>query len=61
MTNQNCWSFKIDSSMQNDLKGFIPEKAYDQVVNLLNHDHLVVKIKKERKTRHGDYKQLPNG
>lgn len=47
--------------MQNDLKGFIPEKAYDQVVNLLNHDHLVVKIKKERKTRHGDYKQLPNG
>ena len=47
--------------MQKDLKAFIPEAAFDRVINLLDHDHLVVKIKKERKTRHGDYKRLPNG
>lgn len=47
--------------MQKDLKAFIPEAAFDRVISLLDHDHLVVKIKKERKTRHGDYKRLPNG
>jgi len=31
------------------------------VLNLLKHDHLTVKIKNERKTRHGDYMRLPNG
>lgn len=32
-----------------------------QVLNLLEHDNLIVKIKNERKTRHGDYRRLPNG
>ena len=47
--------------MRNKLQNYIPERASPLVLELLNHDNLVVKIKKERKTRHGDYRQLPNG
>lgn len=47
--------------MQNLLKGYIPDTAIARVLMLLEHDNLVVKIKGERKTRHGDYRQLPNG
>ncbi|MFH4967018.1 SprT-like domain-containing protein [Gaetbulibacter sp. M240] len=43
------------------LNDYIPESALARVKRLLEHDHLVVKIKKERKTRHGDYLALPNG
>ncbi|WP_425077443.1 SprT-like domain-containing protein [Psychroserpens sp. S379A] len=47
--------------MQETLQSYIPEKAVSQVLKLLKHDNLVVKVKQERKTRHGDYKRLPNG
>ena len=47
--------------MVDSLKDFIPNTALDQVSKLLLQDNLVVKIKKERKTRHGDYRRLPNG
>ena len=47
--------------MQNTLQKYIPEHAVLQVQSLLQHDNLSVLIKKERKTRHGDYKRLPNG
>lgn len=47
--------------MQNTLQSYIPESAIPKVLELLAHDHLVVKVKNERKTRHGDYKRLPNG
>ena len=47
--------------MADTLQDFIPKAAYDQVAQLLLHDNLVVKIKKERKTCHGDYRRLPNG
>lgn len=47
--------------MQDTLQDYIPKKAIPQVLELLNHDHLVVKVKNERKTRHGDYRRLPNG
>ena len=47
--------------MVDALQDFIPPAAFDQVTQLLSHDNLVVKIKKERKTRHGDYRRLPNG
>ena len=43
------------------LQNYIPETAMSQVLKLLEHDNLVVKIKSERKTRHGDYMRLPNG
>ena len=46
--------------MQKTLQQYIPKQSLKQVLQLLNHDHLVVKIKNERKTRHGDYKRLPN-
>ena len=46
--------------MQNTLQNFIPEHAISYVLQLLEHDNLVVKIKRERKTRHGDYRKLPN-
>ena len=46
--------------MQHLLKDFLPEQAIPHVSELLKHDHLVIKIKNERKTRHGDYRKLPN-
>ncbi|MFD1615396.1 SprT-like domain-containing protein [Gelatiniphilus marinus] len=47
--------------MQSQLQDYIPREAMPQVLKLLEHDNLTVKIKNERKTRHGDYRQLPNG
>ncbi len=47
--------------MQKSLQEYIPEVAFQEVSRLLDHEHLVVTIKTERKTRHGDYKRLPNG
>lgn len=47
--------------MQNALRDYIPKNTLSQVLILLEHDNLSVKIKKERKTRHGDYRRLPNG
>jgi len=46
--------------MQNTLQNHIPAQAIPYVLSLLKQDNLVVKIKKERKTRHGDYRRLPN-
>ena len=46
--------------MQNTLKNFVPSNALWQVLDLIKHDNLTVKIKNERKTRHGDYRALPN-
>lgn len=43
------------------LKDHIPIAALNAVIELLKHDHLEVKMKNERKTRHGDYRKLPNG
>ncbi|ALJ04830.1 metallopeptidase [Pseudalgibacter alginicilyticus] len=47
--------------MQNQLKNYIPTNSFSQVLKLLEHDNLSVKIKSERKTRHGDYRRLPHG
>ncbi len=47
--------------MQAQLKAYIPEQAIPKVISLLEDDNLIVKVKKERKTRHGDYKPLSNG
>ena len=46
--------------MQNMLESYIPESALQQVNQLLVYDNLTVLIKNERKTRHGDYRRLPN-
>jgi hypothetical protein len=47
--------------MNQDLKPYIPETAFDQVFQLLSDDSLKVIVKKARKTRHGDYRKLNNG
>jgi len=47
--------------MFKSIEGFIPKASYGYVFELLKHENLVVKIKGERKTRHGDYRKLPNG
>ncbi|MBC3759485.1 SprT-like domain-containing protein [Hyunsoonleella sp. SJ7] len=47
--------------MQTALESNIPNKALPEVEKLLEHDNLLVKIKNERKTKHGDYRPLPNG
>lgn len=47
--------------MQELLKQYIPKHALPSVLDLLASEELVVKIKSERKTRHGDYKPLPSG
>ncbi|SDI09855.1 SprT-like domain-containing protein [Winogradskyella thalassocola] len=47
--------------MQIKLLNFIPTAAQPMITELLAIDHLVVKVKNERKTRHGDYRELPNG
>lgn len=47
--------------MQSKLKDYISPKALNRVSELLKHENLTVIIKNERKTRHGDYRRLPNG
>lgn len=47
--------------MSNALEQYIPHQSVEMVKILLRHDGLQLKITKERKTRHGDYKLLPNG
>ncbi|OZV66905.1 SprT-like domain-containing protein [Winogradskyella aurantia] len=47
--------------MKISLFEYIPLAAQPQIKALMTQDNLVVKIKKERKTKHGDYKSLPNG
>lgn len=43
------------------LRNYIPANAQNAVDHLLREDHLVIKVKKERRTKHGDYRSLPNG
>lgn len=47
--------------MQHTISHYIPEASIAKVLQLLEHDNLTVLVKKERKTRHGDYRKLPNG
>jgi len=47
--------------MQNHFLEYIPETAISQIESLLKKDNLIIKVKKERKTKHGDYRMLPNG
>ena len=47
--------------MHHTISHYIPEASITKVLQLLEHDNLTVLVKKERKTRHGDYRQLQNG
>ncbi len=47
--------------MQTTHLDFIPAEAQPMINAILSNDKLVVKVKSERKTKHGDYRQLPGG
>ncbi|WP_353778930.1 SprT-like domain-containing protein [Winogradskyella sp. 3972H.M.0a.05] len=47
--------------MPNAIEEYIPEGAQEIITRLLKQDKLIVKVRKERKSKHGDYRQLPNG
>lgn len=47
--------------MQDNLITQVPEAAIPLLETLLANESLVVNVKNERKTRHGDYRRLPNG
>ena len=40
---------------------FIPLAAQDKVNDLLNHEPVLVKVVKKRRTKHGDFRKLPSG
>ncbi|MEM1001562.1 MAG: SprT-like domain-containing protein [Bacteroidota bacterium] len=43
------------------LSEFLPKASVQEVIYLLDAEEVDIKIKKERKTRHGDYRLLSNG
>lgn len=47
--------------MISEISEYIPSSALGYVTRLLQEENLVVKVRSERKTRHGDYRRLPNG
>lgn len=51
----------IFAAMHKIIEQYIPKYAIGPVLSLLENDQLEVKVKKERKTRHGDYRKLSNG
>jgi len=47
--------------MDSILDKYIPKAAIPSVLELLKENNVYLKIVKERVTRHGDYRKLPNG
>ncbi len=47
--------------MDNVLKKYLPEAAVNSVLQLIKAHHIHLQIVKQRVTRHGDYRKLPNG
>jgi len=47
--------------MQTTLQSYIIPEAFPKISALLKYDNLNILVKKERRTRHGDYRQLSNG
>lgn len=47
--------------MDNALFDFLPAEAKAMVFEILSDKNLQVIVKRERKTKHGDYRALPNG
>jgi len=42
--------------MQTSLFNYIPSASQSMITELLADDNLIVKVKDERRTRHGDYR-----
>ena len=47
--------------MQTTLLDYLPADSHTMIASILNNDALIVKVKNERKTKHGDYRELANG
>ncbi len=47
--------------MINEITPYIPKLSKGYVMRILYSDNLIVKVKSERKTRHGDYREMPDG
>ncbi|WP_299056239.1 SprT-like domain-containing protein [uncultured Polaribacter sp.] len=47
--------------MNADYQNFVPLKAIPFIEFLLNEHHFTLKIVNQRETKHGDFRQLPNG
>ena len=47
--------------MDDVLKKYLPEAAVNSVLKLIKVHHIHLQIVKQRATRHGDYRKLPNG
>lgn len=47
--------------MSTTLTKYLPERSVEPVFRLIKKHGVCLKIVKERKTRHGDYRRLPNG
>lgn len=43
------------------LTDYLPERAVDSILELIKKQKVFLKIVRERQTRHGDYRRLPNG
>lgn len=47
--------------MKETLQTYLPHQAVDRVFELIRKEEVYLKIVRERKTRHGDYRKLGNG
>lgn len=47
--------------MDNVIFSYLPRASINSVSQLLQDNDIIIKVKPQRKTRHGDYRRLPNG
>lgn len=50
----------VKQNLDAELYQYIPAKSHDYISQLIENDNLIIEVKNERKTRHGDYKELPS-
>ena len=47
--------------MRNQILNYIPEASANYLIQILNKENIQILVKKERKTKHGDFRVLKNG
>ena len=47
--------------MRNQILNYIPEASTNYLIEILNKENIQILVKKERKTKHGDFRVLKNG
>ena len=51
----------MQDSGNDSIFSYLPKAVLGNLRPILEEERLVIKLKGERKTRHGDYRRLPNG